>query len=314
MSHQATTSSPKGERRDGSNNNNNNQKTEVWRYIAPNAVTILSLGAGLTAVIMALEREWLTCCLLVFLAALFDTLDGVVARAVKGSSLFGAELDSLCDLVNFGVVPCLILYLWQLNLLPWPLGWIISVAFAACMACRLARFNTGTDSSSSSASKADYEKKAASKSTRHQRPTIGSSYRHYFTGVPAPAGAILVMAPILWYERLKNHYSFIPVPLPYSCTVVYGAWVVFVSFLLVSTLPTFSSKMFGRDWLPNTLVGKIIGGVLIGIATVIYFVAFGFDGWYAGTALLTVYVGSFPFSYYTFSKLKAAERNQQKKN
>jgi len=295
----------------GHDKNNTNQKTELWRFIAPNAVTILSLATGLTAVVMALDHQWRFCCTLVFFAALFDTLDGVVARAVKGSSQFGAELDSLCDLVNFGVVPCLILYLWQLHLLPWPLGWIISVSFSACMAIRLARFNTGSDSSSSSESKADYENKSKSQST-FKISSIGSSYRHYFTGVPAPGGAILVMFPILWHEKLLNEYklSFIPNPLPYSLTIMYAIWVMFVSFLLVSTLPTFSSKMFGREWVPKDQVQRIIGAVVIVVGIIGYLVLFGLDGWFAGTALLSVYVGSMPYASYTFSKLKASQKNK----
>jgi len=262
----------------------------------------------------------------IFLSACLDTLDGIVARAVKGSSKFGAELDSLCDLVNFGVCPCVVMYLWLLHQLqPWWVGWLIATSFCACMACRLARFNTGADHSSSSASQTAYakqqEQREKNKSTKDPslkpkrvRPKVGSSYRHYFMGVPAPGGAIFALAPVLWYEKMKFRLSWIlPIPIPYNWVIVYGAYIVIVSFLLVSTLPTYSSKMFGKDWIPVSWSGKLAVGIPSFIAFLGYLYLFGIDGWYAGLVLLVVYVGSFPFSYVTFRNMKAAEEKEKKK-
>jgi len=306
----------------------------LWRFALPNAVTLLSLVSGLTSIPMGLDGEWETCCLLVFTAACLDTLDGIVARAVKGSSKFGAELDSLCDLVNFGVCPSILIYLWQLKRLGW-IGWIISASFCACMACRLARFNTGADHSSSSQSQSAYAKqveqrenekknknrpkspnsaRATSPKPIRSRPSVGSSYRHYFMGVPAPAGAILALAPMLWYEKLKFKLSWIlPVPWPDSWVLFFAIYIAVVSFLLVSTLPTFSSKMFGKDWIPVTTGGKLIIGVPAFIAFVVYIYYLGIDGWWAGLGLLATYLGSFPVSYVRFHRMKSMEEAQQKK-
>jgi CDP-diacylglycerol--serine O-phosphatidyltransferase len=135
-------------------------------------ITLLSLCAGLTAIRLALEGriEWALGAIV--FAAVLDGVDGRVARLLKGQSKFGAELDSLADFVNFGVVPGLILYFWGLNELG-AIGWIAALVFAICMSLRLARFNVMADDPN--------------------RPAWAGNF---FTGVPAPAGAIIVLLPI----------------------------------------------------------------------------------------------------------------------
>src|SRR5215468_103251 len=114
------------------------------RMLVPNVITLLALCAGLTAIRLSFEGriEWALGAI-VFAAAL-DGIDGRVARLLKGQSKFGAELDSLADFVNFGVVPGLILYFWGLNQLG-AIGWIAALVFAICMSLRLARFNVMAD-------------------------------------------------------------------------------------------------------------------------------------------------------------------------
>ena len=114
------------------------------RLIVPNLVTLLALCSGLTAVRMAFDGRWELAVGAVLLAAVLDGLDGRVARMLKGTSRFGAELDSLSDFVNFGVVPALMLYLWLLKDAG-NLGWITALIFAISMALRLARFNVALD-------------------------------------------------------------------------------------------------------------------------------------------------------------------------
>src|SRR5882757_7330831 len=142
------------------------------RMLLPNMITLLALCAGLTAIRLAFEQrlEWALAAI-VFAAAL-DGIDGRVARMLKGQSKFGAELDSLADFVNFGCAPGLILYLWQLHELG-NVGWIAAMVFAICAALRLARFNVMIDDPNKPAWAADF-----------------------FTGIPAPAGAITVLLPI----------------------------------------------------------------------------------------------------------------------
>lgn len=114
------------------------------RLIVPNVVTLLALCSGLTAVRMALEGRWEFAVGAVLIAAVLDGLDGRVARLMKGTSKFGAELDLLADFVNFGVVPALMLYIWILKDAG-SLGWISALIFAICAALRLARFNVALD-------------------------------------------------------------------------------------------------------------------------------------------------------------------------
>src|ERR1700731_3051235 len=142
------------------------------RTLLPNLITLLALCAGLTAIRLAVEDklEWAVAAIV--FAALLDGIDGRVARMLKGTSRFGAELDSLADFVNFGVAPALILYFWGLHALK-SAGWIAAMVFAICAPLRLARFNVMIEDP--------------------DRPPWAANY---FVGVPAPAGAITVLLPI----------------------------------------------------------------------------------------------------------------------
>src|SRR3954454_2870050 len=142
------------------------------RMLVPNLITLLALCAGLTAIRLAFEQklEWAVAAIV--FAALLDGIDGRVARMLKGTSRFGAELDSLADFVNFGVAPALILYVWGLHELK-SAGWIAAMVLAICAGLRLARFNVMVDD-----------------------PNKPAWAANFFTGMPAPAGAITVLLPI----------------------------------------------------------------------------------------------------------------------
>ena len=142
------------------------------RTLAPNLITLLALCAGLTAIRMAFEDRYVLALAAIVFAAILDGIDGRLARFLKGTSRFGAELDSLSDFVNFGVAPALILYFWGLHDLK-SAGWIAAMVFAICAALRLARFNVMIDDP--------------------DRPAWTSNF---FVGMPAPAGAITVLLPI----------------------------------------------------------------------------------------------------------------------
>ena len=142
------------------------------RVLIPNIFTLIGLCAGLTAIRMAIEHRWdLAVGMLVF-AAFLDGIDGRIARLLKASSRFGAELDWLADFVNFGVAPAIIMFNWALDDLK-SMGWIAVLVFAVCAALRLARFNVALE--------------------RTDLPAWKSSY---FVGVPAPAGALILLLPI----------------------------------------------------------------------------------------------------------------------
>jgi CDP-diacylglycerol--serine O-phosphatidyltransferase len=180
------------------------------RAVIPNAVTALALCVGLTGVRFAIAGEWTYAVFAVVAAGVLDGLDGRIARALKGQSKFGAELDSLADVISFGVSPALIMHLWALQ--HWPrMGWVFALSYAVCMALRLARFNARIDSE-------DQPHKSAG----------------FLTGVPAPAGAGLMLLPlILWIasdgrlDWLRDYRLVAP-------------WAALIAFLAISSLATFS--------------------------------------------------------------------------
>ena len=180
-----------------------------FRKIAPNIVTLLALCAGVTSIRYSIQADWSKAVLCIFIAAFFDLLDGRVARMLKGSTKFGAELDSLSDFVSFGVAPSILLYQWTLFDLP-KFGWFFCLLMSIGMAMRLARFNTMLDA--------------------EPQPEY---WNHFFVGVPAPAAAALAMMPIMisfdfpdWNWLIRSN--------AFCATLL-----VIVTLLMVSRIPTF---------------------------------------------------------------------------
>lgn len=204
------------------------------RSLIPNSLTVFALCAGLTSIRFALEGRFEFAVIAILVASIFDGLDGRVARLLRGTSKFGAELDSLTDFVNFGVAPVLVLYLWCLQ--AWGgLGWIAVLSYAVCCALRLARFNVDLDD-----------------------PDRPAWMGNYFTGVPAPAGALLVMLPLyLSFEGATG----LP-ELPWLIAI----HTAFVAFLMVSRIPSFSGKRLGikisRDKVAPILLGVALFAAL----------------------------------------------------
>ena len=199
------------------------------RVLIPNIFTLVGLCAGLTAIRMGIEHRWdLAVAALVF-AAVLDGIDGRVARLLKASSRFGAELDSLADFVNFGVAPAIIMFNWALEDLR-SLGWIAVLVFAVCSALRLARFNVSLDATDTPAWKSNY-----------------------FVGVPAPAGAIILLLPIYVQDLGLHVPSLTPLVLFYTLGI---------ALLMVSNVPTFSGKLIGqkiaREYVPPVFVAAAL--------------------------------------------------------
>ena len=178
----------------------------------PNMLTMLALCAGLTALKFGLEEKWEAAVISIVVAAVLDGLDGRIARLLRGTSKFGAELDSLSDFVGFGVAPALLLFLWTMKDAG-PFGWVLVLLFSVCCALRLARFNTNIDG-----------------------PELPPWAKNFFTGVPAPAGGGLVLLPLIISFQVESELVREP--------VVVGIVIVIVSCLLVSRLPTYSFKHF----------------------------------------------------------------------
>ena len=178
------------------------------RALAPNAESALARCFGLTGVRFAVGGEWEKAVFSIVIAAVLDGMDGRIARLLKGESRFGAELDSLSDVIAFGVSPAIILYLWSLQALP-QLGWLFALAHAVCCALRLARFNAAIDV------------------VEQPHKSAG-----FLTGVPAPAGAGMMLFPV--YLWLWTGIDELRSPL------VVAPWAALVAFLMISDLATFS--------------------------------------------------------------------------
>ncbi|MBT3787242.1 MAG: CDP-diacylglycerol--serine O-phosphatidyltransferase [Alphaproteobacteria bacterium] len=201
--------------------------------LIPNILTVLAVCAGLTAVRFALAEQWELAVMAIAVAAILDALDGRVARLLKGTSKFGAELDSLSDFVSFGVAPALVLYRWTMSELG-GMGWIIVLAYAVCCGLRLARFNTALED-----------------------PNEPEFAANFFTGVPAPAAAGLALLPMMISFQVGDDF--------FRLALVNAVNLAFVAFLMVSQIPTFSFKKMRvkkESVLPVLIVVGLVGAVV----------------------------------------------------
>ncbi|HEX8256981.1 MAG TPA: phosphatidylcholine/phosphatidylserine synthase [Allosphingosinicella sp.] len=204
------------------------------RSLVPNAVTALALCFGLTGVRFAIEEKWELAVLAIVIAAVLDGMDGRIARMLNGQSRFGAELDSLSDVIAFGVSPAVIIYLWSLQENP-RYFWLFALAHAVCAALRLARFNAAIDV--------------------EEQPHKSAGF---LTGVPAPAGAGLLLLPL--YLWLWTDQEIFRAPL------VVAPWAALIAFLMVSNVATFSwtsLRLRSHVRFGALAVIALIGGALI---------------------------------------------------
>jgi len=179
------------------------------RVILPNTLTLIGVCIGLTSINFALNENYKLSIIAILIAAIIDGLDGRIARLIKGTSKVGKELDSLTDVISFGVAPAFIMYFWQLNSFG-KIGWLLSLIYVVCVALRLARFNLNTS-------------------------TEASWRDNFFEGVPSPAGGILVLSPLIY--EISGFNIFI---LNYK--IITPILFVLVSILLISKIPTYSFK------------------------------------------------------------------------
>jgi CDP-diacylglycerol--serine O-phosphatidyltransferase len=232
--------------------------------LIPNILTLLALCAGMTAIRLALTGKYEAAATAIIIAGVLDGIDGRIARLLKGTSPFGAQLDSLSDFVSFGVAPAMLLYVWTMEQLA-ALGWALVLLFGVCCALRLARFNTQLGA---------------------ELPPYAYNF---FTGVPAPAGAGLVMIPMLL--SFESGFSFFRSP------YLNGIVLAGVAALMVSRVPTFSFKRFrvpGEWVLPMLLV---IGGLAAFLTT---------EPWATLLVIGGLYIVSIPVSIRSYRRLRQA--------
>jgi len=231
------------------------------RTLVPNVITLLALCAGLTAIRMAFEDRYVLALAAIVFAAFLDGIDGRLARLLKGTSRFGAELDSLSDFVNFGVAPSLILYFWGLHDLK-SAGWIAAMVFAICASLRLARFNVMIDDP--------------------DRPAWAANF---FVGMPAPAGAITVLLPI--------YAVFLGLPRSPILVWLTLFYTLAIALLMVSRLPVFSGKRVGTR-VPTEMVGPVIVVVVLFFALLIAY------PWVILTTGTLAYLAGLPFGWLSY--------------
>ncbi|MFN5133244.1 MAG: CDP-alcohol phosphatidyltransferase family protein [Candidatus Fonsibacter sp.] len=179
------------------------------RYVIPSIISILGLCVGLSSIKFALNSQFEHAVIAITIASIIDTIDGRIARLIKGTSKFGAELDSLIDFINFGVAPAITVYIWILKDLG-NIGWLLVLFHSVACCLRLARFNLG--------SKMNNEKWR----------------ENFFTGVPSPAGAgILLLQLILLLSYFSSNYDY---------RILAIIFIIASTFLMISKIPTYSLK------------------------------------------------------------------------
>ena len=179
------------------------------RVILPNMLTLIGVCIGLTSIRFALDGRFELAIIAIMFAALIDGLDGRIARLIRGTSKVGKELDSLTDMISFGVAPAFIMFFWKLNTLG-RFGWLLCLVYVICVALRLARFNVNSN----------------------QEPSWKDNF---FEGVPSPAGGILVLTPLIvslsGFDLFQLNYE-----------IIVPAFFIITSFLLISKFPSYSFK------------------------------------------------------------------------
>ena len=179
------------------------------RMLLPNMLTLIGVCIGLTSIRFALSGEFHLAIIAIIFAALIDGLDGRIARLIKGTSKVGKELDSLTDMISFGVAPAFIMYFWKLNTLG-RFGWLLCLVYVICVALRLARFNINSN----------------------QEPSWKDNF---FEGVPSPAGGILVLTPLI---LSLSGFNFVEL----NYEIITPIFFITTSFLLISKFPSYSFK------------------------------------------------------------------------
>ena len=197
------------------------------RMILPNILTLIGVCIGLSSIKFAIDEKYELAIIAVIFAAVIDGLDGRIARLIKGTSKVGKELDSLTDVISFGVAPAFIMYFWTLNKLG-KFGWLLCLIYVVCVALRLARFNVNSNED--------------------------PSWRdNFFEGVPSPAGGILVLMPLIYSLSEFNLFDI-------NLKIIVPAFFITVSILLISKVPTYSLK---KITIPRTMTIFLLFGIVV---------------------------------------------------
>lgn len=237
--------------------------------LLPNAITMLSLCSGLTAIKLALSTQFERAVLFIVIAAILDILDGRFARMLNAQSKIGAQLDSLCDFINFGFAPIFIMYLWSFKDIK-ILGWSAVLVVTVCTCIRLARFNA---------------------SEEERTEDVIKSY--FFEGIPSPAGGLLILTPLIL------SFDFLNSPIVVSPNIL-AIYSIIIALLMVSTIPTLSTK---KIKIKSTMIPQF----MVIMSLVIIF-AFTY-GWLAMVLASSLYILSIPYTYLKYKRMQKKHKN-----
>ncbi len=238
----------------------------------PNIITILGLCLGLSAIRFALLEKWEIAVAFIVIAAFVDGMDGRIARMLNSTSSFGAQLDSLCDLINFGISPALVVYLWKTHEMR-GIGWAIVLFFVVCAAIRLARFNTDLDESHNT----EWSK-------------------HFFVGIPSPAAAGLSLLPLILTFFFNERNEGETMEFFFTTPQFVGIYVSIIAILMISRIPTFSVKKLAirkKELVVPTL-----------LLAALFTIAFIVEPWLTLPIMGFLYIISIPLSILMFYKEK----------
>jgi CDP-diacylglycerol--serine O-phosphatidyltransferase len=236
---------------------NNTQNKIPFSNLAPSLITLIALCLGITSIRYALDFKWEVACALIIVAGFLDGIDGRIARLFNSTSDFGAQLDSLADIVSFGVAPAVVIYLWSLHEIPYKgVGWAVVLFFIGCAAIRLARYN------------------AASSDPEEQE-----KLNHHFTGVPMPAAAGIGILPLVLTFEIAPNISISP--------WFSAGYMLIIGALMISRIPTFSLKKISinREYLPIFM-----------LLVCILFTTIIIEPWFILPLLGLTYISTLPFS------------------
>ena len=234
------------------------------RIILPNAITLIGVCIGLTSIKFAIDGKFAIAIIAILFAGLMDALDGRIARLVKGTSKMGKELDSLADVISFGVAPALIMYFWNLQYLD-KLGWFVCLTYVVCVALRLARFNVNSE----------------------EEP----SWRdNFFEGMPSPAGGIIVLMPLIFSFSGLGEYFF-----KINYDLIVPIFFILVSTMLISTIPTYSFK---KIVIPRSTTKFLLFGIVLFFGSLLVYT------FKVLAISCFVYLCLIPISYFHYKKIK----------
>jgi|TARA_B110001452_G_scaffold33506_1_gene25966 CDP-diacylglycerol---serine O-phosphatidyltransferase len=244
------------------------------RMILPNAITLIGVCIGLSSIKFALDGKFALAVIAILFAALMDALDGRIARLIKGTSKIGKELDSLGDVISFGVAPALIMYFWNLQYLD-KLGWFVCLTYVVCVALRLARFNISSE----------------------EEPSWKDNF---FEGVPSPAGGIIVLMPlVLSFSGLGEFFFKI------NYDLIVPIFFITVSTLLISTIPTYSFK---KIVIPRAMTKFLLFGIVLFFGSLLVYT------FKILAVSSLIYLCLIPVSFFHYKKIKKEKNIISDKN